>query len=819
MKKINFSAHILPHIVAASVFLVVTLIFFSPIFFEHKVLNQGDIQQHLSSSKALRDFRAATGEEGLWVSSMFSGMPAYLVNLDWSDGAVVAVKKILSLFLVHPVCNIFLAFVSFYILLLSFNVRPYLAIAGALAFGLSSYMIIGLGAGHNARIGSIALMPLAMAGIHLAFSDRKILGFGVTAGGLALHLRENHMQITYYLVIIVAVYGLVQFAIAFRQKQLKDFFKTILMLVPAVLIAAATFFGQFWAITEYARYSIRGPSELRSANAPAADGLDPGYAFGYGIGAMEPLTLLIPDFFGGNGSRAFVQDEQSATYRALASARDNQTANQLAQFSRTYWGGNTPTPYYAGAIVVFLFVLGILFAGRKYVWWLVPVAVLSWLMSIGESFSSFNYLLFDYLPGYNQFRSTTFSLIMILFAMPLLGMIGLESLLKEGVTKGSRRKLLIAGGATAGLCLALAVFAGMLKLTSSEEAQLPAWFLNALESDRRGVLRGDALRSFGFIFTMLILLYLDAPKRISQAGFYAFLILMMTIDLAAVDKRYFTEANYQRKRAVTVEATAADLEILKDKEYYRIINLQEPFSIDGTSSYYHNSLGGYHGAKMRRYQELYDSSIALELRRFISDAQQGRLIFSSYGTLNMLNTKYIVYGPGRENIIQNPAANGPAWFVQDVVQVKSPSEELSSLRTLDTRHTAVVDVSEFTIDAVPMNDSASQIVLSDRKPYWLKYEANSASGGLVVFSEIYYPKGWTARIDGVEAPILRADYVLRALQIPAGSHVVEFTFAPKPYVIGNKVTMASSWVMVLVVVACLGWSLKENTAERKADPR
>jgi hypothetical protein len=811
MRKINFTTDVLPHIIAVSTFLVVTLIFFSPVFFENKSLSQGDIRQHLSSSRELRDFRNATGEEGLWVGSMFSGMPAYLVNLDWSDGAVVSMKKILTLFLVHPVCNIFAAFVSFYLLLLSFRVRPYLAIGGALAFGLSSYMIIGLAAGHNARIGAIAFMPLAMAGIHLVFSGKKILGIGVTAGGMALHLRENHMQITYYLVIIVAAYGIVQFVLALRSKQLPAFLKSIALLVPAVILAAATFFGPFWAINEYAHYSIRGPSELQSG-APDADGLGKSYAFGYGISAIEPLTLLIPDFFGGNGSKAFVQDNQSATYKALASSGDNQTANQLAQYSLAYWGGHTPTPYYAGAIVVFLFALGIAFAGKEYVWWLVPIAILSLLMSIGESFSSFNYFLFDYLPGYNKFRSTTFALIMILFAMPLLGMIGLEKLFRDGISPSAKRKLLIAGGATGGLCLLLALFGGAMDLTSPGEDQLPAWFLNALESDRFGVLRSDAFRSFAFIFSIFILLYFDVARRISAVGFYAFLAFMITIDLTVVDRRYFGADNYQRKRNATVETTEADQEVLKDKSYYRVFNLQEPFGLDGTSSYHHNSLGGYHGAKMRRYQDFYDSCLAPQLRQLLTDGRTGNFDFTKYGGFNMLNTKYFIYGSGRGNVLVNPSANGPAWFVRDVVKVNSPAEELAAVKTINTRTTAVVDVSKFDVTDMTSNDSSATIGLLGHQPYSIRYETNSSAGGFAVFSEIYYPKGWTATIDGSEATILRADYILRALQVPAGKHIIEFTFAPAPYVVGNKVTMASSWLLLVVVIGCLGWSLRKETS-------
>jgi hypothetical protein len=302
MKKITFG-DIAPHLVALGIFLVVTLVFFSPIFFENKSLDQQDISQHISSAKALRDYRNATGQEGLWAPSMFSGMPAYLVNLEWSDGVVVTLKKVLTLFLPHPVCNIFAAFICYYILLLSFRVRPYLAIAGALAFGLSSYMIIGLSAGHNARIGAIAFMPLVMAGIHLAFTGKRMLGMGVTALGLSLQLRENHLQITYYLMMIVGVYGLVQLILALREKQLKEFFATLGMLIPAAVIASATFFGQFWAITEYTHYSIRGPSELVAAGVKAPDGLTKSHAFAYNYGIWEPLTLLIPQAYGGTSMR------------------------------------------------------------------------------------------------------------------------------------------------------------------------------------------------------------------------------------------------------------------------------------------------------------------------------------------------------------------------------------------------------------------------------------------------------------------------------------------------------------------------------------
>jgi len=812
MLKINFKEHILPHGFAVLVFLIVTVFFFNPVFFDNKSIGQHDIQEWAGSSKALRDYRDATGEEGLWASAMFSGMPAYLVNVDWSDGVVVGIKKVMSLFLPHPIANIFLAFISYYIMLLAFKVRPYLAIAGALAFGLSSYMIIGLSAGHNARIGAIAFMPLVIAGIHLTFSGKRILGFGVTAAGLALQLRENHLQITYYLVLIVGVYGLVQLIVALREKQLKDFFKSLVILIPAAVIAAFTFFGQFWAITEYTRYSIRGPSELVKPGQPTeTDGLTKAYAFAYNYGVYEPMTLLIPQFYGGTSAKAFGMDENSASYKALVQSGDNKLANQLLNFTSEYWGPQDYAggPYYGGAIVVFLFVIGILFAERKYVWWLLPLSMLSLMLSWGDSFSSFNYFMFDYFPGINKFRSVNFALIIILLSMPLLGMLGLERVLSGEISKQVKTKLIIAFAATGGLCLLIFLLAGMGSFMKDGDAQLPVWFLAALKADRESLLRSDAIRSLAFILSIFILLYFNVPKKISPTAFYGFLILMMVIDLSVVDKRYFTSDNYQRARNNSSQtATAADEALLQDKSYYRVYNLQNAWN-EANTSYYHNSLGGYHGAKMRRYQDLYDSGIYPQTQELVNDLQTGNPDFKKYGLLNMLNTKYMTFGPNVDNIIPNEAAYGPAWFVDQVQLVNSPNEELKEISKVDSKKIAVIDQSKFKVQSI-VPDSTATIALVDHKPSYLKYESQSSQAGLAVFSEIYYPKGWYATIDGKDASTLRADYVLRALEIPAGKHVIEFRFEPKPYVIGNKVTMASSWILLVLVLGSLGWSLKKS---------
>jgi hypothetical protein len=817
MKKIRFSQHVLPHLVAVVVFLIVTVFFFKPVFFDNKTLNQADIQQWEGSSKHLRDYRNATGREGLWAESMFSGMPAYLINVEWGNQAVSVIKRVLTLSLPHPVSNTFAAFVAFYILLLTFGVRPYLAIAGAIAFGLSSYMVIGIMAGHNARIGAIAFMPLVIAGIHLVFSGRRIIGFGVTAAGFALHLRENHLQITYYLAIIVVVYGIVQLINLHRANQLKQWGINVALLVPAIAIAIATFFGPLWAITEYSAYSIRGKSEVVTASGgqgESGSGLSKTYAFEFSNGILEPMTLIIPNFYGGATSNYLVQDQDSETFNALMRSNDQQTANQLAPYTSAYWGPQRlAAPYYAGAIVVFLFVAGIFFSEKKWVWWLAGLTALSIILSWGSSLQAFNYFVFDYVPGYNKFRSVTFALVIALFSMPLLGMIGLERLLITGVNKETKRTLLIVLGISGGICVVAMLLSGLLSFQREFESQLPPWFLNALTEDRRSLLVGDAFRSLIFIASAFIVLYFDIYKKISPVAFYAFFVLMITIDLAVVDRRYLKEENYSRGREKTrFASTEADQEIQKDKSHYRVYNLQNSMSDawnEARTSYFHNSIGGYHGAKMKRYQDLLDSCLYRETAEFVRDAQAGQIRFGNYGILNMLNTKYVMFGQQRNNILLNDSALGNAWFVQNVEKVNSPAEELAVLCETDTRTTAVVDVSRFQVSATRY-DSGGTITLTEVKPDYLKYESNSPAGGMAMFSEIYYEKGWRAFIDGSEVPVIRANYVLRALHVPAGKHTVEFRFEPAAYYTGNVITKASSWLMLLILLGTLGYSLRKE---------
>lgn len=807
MKKINFFEHVIPHALAVIVFLIVTVFFFNPVFFENKTLLQHDIQQSVAVSKALVDYRNQTGEEGLWAPNLFSGMPGYLVNVHWGYTAISILKRVLSLNLPHPVANIFLAFICYYIMLLAFRVRPYLAIAGALAFGLSSFMLIGLSAGHNARIGAMAFMPLVIAGIHLSFSGKRVLGFGLTAAGLALHLHENHLQVTYYLIMLVLGYGLMQLILSIREKRTPEFFKTVFMLVPAAVLAAGTFLGPLWAVYEYTPYSTRGKTELESPKSVnTGSGLNRDFVFNYSNGILEPMTMLVPNFYGGSSSDYLFRDQESESYKALMGTGNQQLANNYAQYTSSYWGEQPFTaPYYAGAIVVFLFVVGIIFADRKYTWWLVVVSALAIMMSWGKNFETFNYLLFDYLPGYSKFRSVTFILILVFFTMPLLGLLGLEKFLEHSATKENKKKLLIAFAATGGVCFLLLVFGGMLSFLKEGEVSLPAWFADALRDDRKALLKSDAFRSLAFISAIFIILYFNVYKKVSPYLVYAFIGFFIMIDLAVVDKRYFAKENYKRKREAVFVARPSEQQLLEDKSYYRVLSDE----MDGRASYFFNSVLGYHGAPMKRYENLRDSALFQDVQEFFVDVQQQNADYSKYGIINMLNCKYIIFGEDAGQFVLNRGVKGPAWFVSDLVTVNSPTEELAKVEEIDTRNTAVIDVSKFKAPTVQY-DSTSSITLTENKPNLMKYEAETQTANLAVFSEIYYPKGWTATIDGKESEILQVNYVLRALEVPAGKHTIEFRFAPKSYTVGNPITSASSWILVLVLLGSIGWSLRKE---------
>ncbi len=804
MRKINFKEQVLPHIIALLVFLLVTIIYFKPVFFEHKSISQHDIQQWEGGAKELIDFRENTGEEALWTNSMFSGMPGYLINVQWGNSILGKLQVAMSFGLPHPVRIVYLSFLCFYILLLSFGVRPYLAIAGALAFGLSSYNIIGINAGHNSRIAAVAFMPLVLAGIRTVFKGKYLLGFTLTALAVALELRVGHLQITYYLFLMIAAYGISELVDAIKNQTLAPFLKQSSILVAAAMLGLATFIGSLLSTMEYSKYSIRGKSELSQvATGENKDGLTKAYAFEYSQGIFEPMTLFFENSMGGSSRQKLDLDSETGKFMLKQGASKPQVEQQL-QGMPTYWGDQAySAPYYMGAIILFLVVLALVTLPKKYTVWMSIVAILGIMLTWGSSFSSFNYFMFDYFPGYNKFRSVTFAIIIPIVSLNLLGFIGLEKFLQLEWNSKTKKQLGIAVGFTAGFAILLWLFGGLINYNGAVDAQLPEWLVAPIHADRQALLKSSAMFTFFLIAISGAAIFATSTKKIKPPVLYLILSFLMLVDLWSTDKKLLNDSSFKinPKRAF-FQKTEADQLILKDKALdYRVFNLQNPWN-EAKTSYYHNSIGGYHGAKLRRYQDLITKGLTAEHQEVISNLRAGSGDFSNQGVLNMLNTRYFVAGPSKDAVIPNANANGNAWFVKSLTNVNSPDEELAQTVEANTKTTAIIDQSKFKVQETTLGINGT-IILTKYKANHLTYTSTNDAVGLAVFSEIYYKDGWKATIDGNEAPILRVNYVLRALELPAGKHTIEFEFKPSIYNWSNPVMMASSWIIILLIIGTL----------------
>jgi hypothetical protein len=660
-----------------------------------------------------------------------------------------------------------------------------LSAVGAIAFAFSSYFFIIIQAGHMTKAHAIAYVPMVVAAVLYTYRRKMLLGGVLTALTVALELYANHLQITYYLVLILLLVGLVQFIKDLKANNLVDFTKRSGILIVAALLASGTSLTRLSTTMEYGKESTRGKSELTNNLENKTSGLDKDYATSWSYGITESFTLLIPNFHGGSSQGALTTD--SETYQAIKRAPN---ARQLIKQLPLYWGEQpfTSGPTYAGSIVIFLFVLGLFFVKSEMRTWLILATIMSIMLAWGKNFMSLTDLFLDYFPGYNKFRAVSMILVIAEFTLPLLGFVALNKFLITNESIDEKKKpLQLAFYIVGGLTLLFALIPSLFfDFVGGQDANLEknGWPVDALQSDRAGLLGADAWRSFIFISLSFGTLWLFLKNKLKSQYVILIVGVLVLADMWTVNKRYLNDDHFVRKSKVEIpyQPTQANLQILKDKDLnFRVFNQSVNTFNDASTSYFHKSIGGYHGAKLKRYQELIEQHIS-----------QG-----NPAVINMLNTKYVINKKGQ--VQQNPGTMGNAWFVNNVNIVANADAEIAALKELDVRNTAVVD-ERFKAQLITnlSNENAS-ISLTNYKPNYLEYKSNSTNDGIVIFSEIYYAKGWNAYVNGVLKPHFRVNYVLRGLQIPAGNNIIEFKFEPSTYKTGETVSLASSIILLLLL--------------------
>lgn len=793
---------LLPHILVVVALLAVALGYMHPVL-QNKELVQSDIINFLGMSKEIVDFREETGEEPLWTNSMFSGMPAYQISTLYPNNWVKTVLRTINESIPKPANFLFLMLAGAYFMFLMMGVGWRYALAGSLAFGLASYTLIIIEAGHNSKVHAMAYMAPVLGSILLTYRGRYLLGSALLALFLSLEIATNHLQITYYLLLTVLVLGLVKLVDAVRTNQLPHFLKATGLMVVAALLAVGPNFGALWTTADYGAVTMRGKSELTAKQ--VSTGLDKDYAMRWSYGVGETFTLLIPNFMGGSSMYSFLQDEESATYEEFVSHRpttqqEAQQLQQLQQSTTSYWGAQpfTSGPVYLGAIICFLAFLGLLIVKSSDRWWLLGAFILSIMLSWGQNFAAFSDLFFNYFPGYNKFRAVSMTLVIAQLVLPVLAVLALKEFFTAENKTELKKPLMIAVGVIGGICLLFGVAPGIfLDFMTDTDANLIGtkfeWLLDALQEDRAALVKADALRSLVFILLTAALLFVYQMDKMKASMSAMVIALLVLGDMWNVDQRYLSEDDFVRKSKTQnlLAPTAVDKQIMADPDpNYRVINLAGNTFNDSKTSYFHKSIGGYHGAKLKRYQELIDSCISR----------------TNLAVLNMLNTKYFIT-PDREGkpaVRRNPLALGNGWFVQDLALVENADEELAYLNREDFNPEEIAVIDKRFEDKLngfePKYDSTASIYFLEYKPNYLKYETESATDQLAVFSEIYFANGWNAYVDGELYPHWRANYVLRSMIVPAGEHVVEFKFEPQIYYTGEKISLAGSILLVLFVI-------------------
>ena len=815
-------------IIAAIVaFAVITLVYFNPVL-EGKRIKQHDIEMHLGMSQEINQYREATGEQTLWTNAPFGGMPAWNISITPKGNLTNPIYKALSLGLPHPIGSVFISMLGFFVLLLVLDCGFWISFIGAIAYGFTSYLFIVIGAGHNAKAMAMAYMAPVIAGVLLAYKGKYLWGCLLTAFAMAFEVRTGHLQITYYLALTIIIIVIAELISDIINKRIGHFMKASVGLVIAAVIGALTCSTTLYGNYEFGKETTRGKPVLTRNEDNQTKGLDRDYITQWSYGKGETWSLLIPNAKG--GASAYIGRQNPALEKA-----DRQFKDSIAQ-SNAYWGDQPGTsgPVYVGAIVVFLFVLGALTVKGKLKWALLTATLLSILLSWGKNFMGFTNFFLDYIPGYDKFRAVSMTLVIAEVCMPLLGFLGLAEIAKSPESfKQNIKKLYIAFGITAGICLLFYLapkvffnflsqgeaeqFAAMMK---GKDGALYASFAAQLEDVRVAIFRKDTLRSLLFIILAAIPIFLYGKGKLK--GYIAFPILavLVIVDMFPIDKRYLNNDKFVSKQKYDkpFTASAADQYILEDNTLdFRVADITKDMFNDASTCYFHKSLGGYCGAKLRRYQDVITQYLNGELNQ-LRGAQSAPALLQTLAqqkVLNMMNTKYVIYNPNAQPF-ENPFAMGNAWAVNNIRWVDTPNEEIDAIGDTDLEHTAIINKEfEQQVGSYQLTDSIhGQIALTDYLPNKLSYSFKASEDQLVVFSEIWTERGWKMYVDGQEQPLLRANYLLRAALIPSGEHEIVMEYAPKAYSTGNAVSFASSLIMILGLIVALIFTFKPKKEEK-----
>lgn len=803
----NFNVkQFLPHIVAMLLFVVASLLYFSPVL-QGKQIKQHDISQYIGMSKQHKDFNKTTENDTYWTDAAFGGMPTYQLGAKYPHNYIKKLDLLLR-FLPRPADYVFLYFICFYVLLLVLKVDWRYALIGSFAFGFSTYYLVILGAGHNAKAHAIAYFPLVLSGIFLVFRKKYLLGFILTAIAMGLQLNANHPQMTYYLLLLVLVIGLVYLIDAVKKKELKHFFTSIGIMTVAVILSLGLNATNLLATAEYAKESTRSKSVLtiNPGGSPkeVTGGLSKEYITHWSYGIGESLNLFVPGLYGGSNSEPIKKDavvvKKMQRMFGISAKEAQGFAGQLM-----YWADQPGVsgPAYIGAVVVFLFVLGLFLVKGRLKKWVLFGGGLLLVLSWGKNFSVITNFFIDYVPFYDKFRAVSSMQVIVELVMPILAIFGLHKFLNNFEQKEEKLKALkYTVGITAGLAIAFYLLKGSLfDFVGNRDGELlknyGPDFLNMIKEQRESLFTTDVLRTLVFVLLSAAILWMYLKDKVKENVVLLVIGCLVIFDLVGVDKRYVNSDNFVSARSVNVpfQITEADKRIQEDTSHYRVLDFStSPFN-NARASYFHKSFGGYHAAKPKRAEDIFDFYVSK----------------NNIGVVNMLNVKYIIQdNKGRKVALNNPYTNGNAWFVEDLKTVETADEEIILLDTLNLKKQAVVQLGQTELKSTYKLDSLASISLKSYKPNHLVYETSNENDGLAVFSEVYYENGWNAYIDGELTPHFRTNYLLRGLEIPKGKHTIDFKFEPQVIKTGSNIVLASSVGLLLLVLGGLFYEFKKK---------